>query len=240
MGKAVDRWALRAALACGAYLLFLNAWGSVPLAGGLTLGCAALLGLGLGRRSGPRRRGAAGARAELYRLAAVPEAEAGAALLPLLRARWPGEEFELKVLQKHPSAGVGANDILSLWKQNRGAGRLLVAATCPADARAVAYARSLDAPAVAVLDARALARLLRDAPAEPFAKPPLPARIRQALHIAAERLSRPAAPRFALFALAMLALYVRVGQPLYLFGGLWVAFRLGAGLMGGWPRRRLF
>ena len=239
MGRAIDRWVLRAALGCGAYLLFLNAWGSIPLAGALTLACGGLLCAALKKGPLPRRRSASEARAALQRLAAMTEPEAEAELAPLVRGRWPGEDFALRALLKHPSAGAGANDVLALWKSNRGTARLVIAATCPLDARAAAYARSLSEPLVAVLDAGALLRLLRDAPSDAPA-PPLGQRIRRGIEGFSARLARPAEPRFIFFALALLALYLRTGRLMCLLGALWVAFRLGAGMALGRPKRRLF
>lgn len=240
MGRFIDGLCLRAAGIVLAYLLFLHAWGSVPLACGLTLLTAALAALALKGRPHAHRRTPAQARAALLALAGRTEAEASAELGPLIARRWPGEDCRLCPLLKHPSAGVGANDVLGLWKANRDAERLLIAATCPADAGARAFAQSLSAPAVAVLDDRALLRLLRDAPEAASPPPPLRHVLRQARERVAALLARPVPPRALALALALLAMYLRLGQPLYLFAGLWVAFRLALRMMDGLPRRRLF
>ena len=129
--------------------------------------------------------------------------------------------------------------MFALWKANRDAERLVIAATCSVDAKAMACARSLSNPDVAVLDDRALRRLLAAEPDRAAAESPL-RRLRRQLRNVPVWLARPASPRFIPLGLTMLALYLRLGHPLYLFGGLWIAFRLGSALAAGGLRRRLF
>ena len=80
----------------------------------------------------------------------------------------------------------------------------------------------------------------RDAPEAASPPPPLRHVLRQARERVAALLARPVPPRALALALALLAMYLRLGQPLYLFAGLWVAFRLALRMMDGLPRRRLF
>ena len=219
MGMRIDALALRAILLCGAYLLFVNAWHSVPLACALTFLCVILAGWIL--RGRPRRRRVS-ARARLLALARLDEAEAEAILSPLLRARHPGQEFELCQILKHPSATLNAGDVLGAWKRKRGEERVLLAATCPADAEARAFARTLARPAVTLFDGAALASLLRDwDPGESVDPLPRP-RLRERL---ASALRRPIPAKLAILGPALLALYLLRGQAGYLFAGLWICFR---------------
>ena len=239
MGGIIDCAVFSALAASGLYLFFLNAWGSIPIAAGLALLCMAL-----GRRliaARPRRRRASlsRVRSELLRLAGLPDDEAQAALTALIRRRWPGEDFALAPVLKHPEATLTSGDLLNAWKANRDAARLVVAATCPAEPRALAYARELQAPVVAVADSRALSRILRRAlpPDSPAPHVPLRHRLRRlAARLSAGRVS----PRNALLAAAMLALYLRGAGTLYLFGALALLAHLGAALIQRRVGRRLF
>lgn len=240
MGKHIDRAALGAVLATGYYLFFLNAWGSIPLACICAfVGCALT---GIAARGLPKRDRASRARvrAELHRLAGLGEQEAGEALSSLVRERWPLEDCRLVPALKHPEASLSSGDVLNAWRANRDAGRLVIAATCPCEPRAAAYARQLRGPAVAVVDSRSLARILR-AKGE-AALPPLPrVSLRERLRYAAGRvLALRPSPRNALLAAALLATYLATGNPYSLFAALALLCHLGVALLHGRPGRRLF
>lgn len=240
MGGRIDRAALFIATTAAAYLFFLNAWHSVAAAcaaafAACALGRRVLRGLPRRRRCGRRQ-----IEAEILRIAAMPDDEAARALGEWVRGRYPGEAFALTPILKHPAASLSPSDILGAWKAGRGAARLVIAATCACDPAAALYARSLREPAVAVVDRRALARILRKSgrlPAE--AEAPLSPKdvLRRLVRRAAGRRPRP---RDALAATGLLAMYRFVGQPLYLLAALILLFRLGAALAArprGW---RLF
>ncbi len=237
MGRIIDGVALRVGLAIGAYLLFLTAWRSVPLACALTLACAGCAAALPRRRSRERRQTA---REKLLRLACLDDAEATQILEPLLRERFPEAPFELCPILRHPMAALTAGDVLALWKARRGAERLAIAATCRADAGARAFARRLSHPAVAILDGDALRPVLagwRPAPEPPAAKPAPPARLRR---LASDALRRPLPVKLALLGPGMLCLYLLQGSPLYLFGGVWICFRWAAPKLCGNAPGRLF
>ena len=237
MGKRLDRIVFTALAAAGLYLFFLNAWGSIPLAGAL-----AFLGVCAGRRllaRRPRRASLARVRAEIARLAGLPDAQAQSELEALVRRRWPGEDFALAPVLKHPEATLTPGGLLNAWKANREASRLAVAATCPAEPRALAYARQLSDPAVAVVDSRALARILRRTlPPEDSPRGnrrPL-SRIRMAFLPGGRRVS----PKNAMLAAALLYLYLRGASPLYLFAALALLAHLGVALGQRRVGRKLF
>ena len=140
---------------------------------------------------------------------------------------------------KHPEATLASGDLLNAWKANREAARLVVAATCPAEPRALAYARQLRSPTVAVVDSRTLSRLLRKSlpPEAPEPRQPIRQRLRQlAARVATVRVS----PKSALLAAAMLMLYLRGAGPLYLFGALLLLAHLGVALVQRRVGKRLF
>ena len=205
MGKYIDQIVFGGLAAAGLYLFFLNAWGSIPLAAGLALLCASLGRKLVKERPHKRKASAAQTRGALLRLAGLNDGEAQAEMTKLVKTRWPEEDFTLAPVLKHPEATLSTGDILNAWKANRQAGRLVVCATCPAESRALAYARELADPVVAVVDSRSLASarprsLAGDAPAPPRGpreRPPGHAPPRAdgrlaALHLPARR--KPALP----------------------------------------------
>ncbi len=229
MGKMIDTVAFGALAATGLYLFFLNAWGSIPLAAGLAFLCTALArGLILARPI-KKKASAAQLRGELLRLAGLSDAEAQAELAAWVRTRWPGEAFALAPVLKHPEATLSSGDILNAWKANREAARLVVCATCPAEPRALAYARELSSPPVAVVDSRGLSRLMRRTLPRQAPDPavPLKTRLRRvAARIAASRVT----PRNLLMAAALLALYLRGASPLCLAGALAILAHFGVAI----------
>ena len=242
MGRTIDRLALSALAAIGYYLFFLNAWGSIPLACALAFACCLLTERvargGRWRRLLPRRASSAQAGEALSRIAGMEDGAAQALLGELVRWRYPGEDFALAAVLKHPEASLSCGDVLGAWKANRGAERLVIAATCPCEPRAAVYARELAGPAVAVLDSRALIRRLRrrDPVAAP-APPPLKARLRRAIaRLAARRVS----PGSGLLGAALVGLYFIGGNPFNLFAGLALLGRLGVALIQRHTGRRLF
>lgn len=241
MGKRIDRAVLWALCAAGFYIFYLNAWGSIPLACLAAFVSCALLRRLLSRVRLPHRMPAVQARAALWRVAALSDAEAEERLAALARWRWPGESFRLTPVLKHPEATLSSGDVLNAWKANREAGRLVIAATCPAEPRALYCARRLKDPAVAVLDSRALIRLLRapGAPqvAEPATPLPLFRRLGDALHRACMARAKP---RNALLAAGLLLLYLLRGNPLTLLAALALLWQLGAALIARRAPGRLF
>ena len=240
MGKRIDRAAGAALAATALYLLFLNAWDSIPLACAAAFaGCVLLRRLAAGR---PRRQRLTRLRAEaeLLRIAALPDDEGAAALESLIRDRYPGEDFRVVPALKHPEGTLNSGDVLNLWKASRDARRIVIAATCACDPRAALFARELRSPAAVVVDRRALLKALRRRGPQPDASPDrLPAG--QLLRRACRRVAaRRPAPKDGLIAAAMLAMYLLGGSTLYLLCALAMLFRSGAWLIESRGRPRLF
>lgn len=240
LAESIDRAALGLIGAVAWYLLFLNAWGSIPLACGLAFLCAALSHALLRGLPRVRRATAAQARAELLRVAGLDDASAERALTALIAERWPEERFRLAPVLKHPEATMSSGDVLNAWKANRDAERLVIAATCPCEPRAAFYARGLRSPAVAVMDSCRLTRLLRALPAGRLPTPPRPG-FRDALAgLWANAVAARPSLRSAVLALALLGSYLVSGNAWYLFPALAVAAHTGAGLIRHGAGRRLF
>lgn len=228
MAGIIDRAVLMAASALAFYLYFLNAWQSVPLACALAfIGCAILETL---LRKRPQRRRISGsmARHALYQIAQMPDAEGLAAIEALIRWRWPERNASLCALLKYPESSLSPAEIFSLWKDHRSEERLLIACTCPCDRRGLAFARTLDHPKVAVVDARGLTALLRrrDCPIQlaQAERPPFMARLKA--RTARARAAKPTL-REGIWALGSLMMYLIWGNPLQLVIALVTLFHLG-------------
>ncbi len=231
MGKRIDRAVLGMAGATGFYLFFLSAWGSIPLACAAAFACCLSLGCILRRRPVRRRVGARQAGAELLRIAGLPDDEAQEALSALVRERYPDETFSLFPVLKHPEASMSAGDVLNAWKANRDAARLVVAATCPCEPRAALFARELTGPSVAIVDSRALARILRSRPADSLPSPPRERASTRIRRLAARAASAKVSPRNGLIAAMLLATYLATGNPYSFFCAMLVLGHLGVALI---------
>lgn len=237
LGRRIDRAVLPLLAAAALYPLFLNAWRSIPLAWAASFACVMLIRRLLNR---PRHSlGRSAARAELLRIASLPDVEAEAILRKLIEQRYPGEAFDLFPVLKHPEASLSSGDVLAAWKANRDTTRLVIAATCPCEPRAACYARQLADPEVAIVDSRLLVRLL--AKREVFESEPraVPLRRRLAGWFASVA-SQPFKPRNLLLAVVMLAVYHLRGNPMYLFAALPLLLQLAAALQHRRFRRTLF
>lgn len=230
LGGIIDRFAMAAVPAALLYLYFLNAWNSIPLACACAFTCSALIRRLFRGLPAKRRASAAQARAELLRIAQMDECDAHRSLAALIRRRWRSEAFELATVLKHPEASLSAGDVLSAWKAHRSAARLAIAATCPCEPRAAAYAATLRTPAVAIVDSRALMRLLRANPAALSSPAPVPSlreRLRCAwLRVRCARFSL----RSAMLAVALLGIYLLRGGTVTLLCALALLFQLGVAL----------
>ena len=239
MSRIIDRAVFALLAAAGLYLFFLGAWDSIPLAAGLAFLCVGLLRGVLQARPPRRRPSMAAVRGELLRLSGLSDTEAQEQLSALVRTRWPEEDFDLAPVLKHPEATLSSGDLLNAWKANRASARLVVCPTCPAEPRALAYARELREPAVAVVDSRALARILRRT-LPPDAPPPLPSPRQRLRSLAARVAGSRVTPRNAMLAGALLMLYLRGVNPLCLFGALAMLAHMGIAIAQRRVGQRLF
>ena len=203
MGRRIDRLIGFVLLIAAAYLLFLRATDSVGLACGFTLLCAALA-----RPTRPRaaRMSALAAGEILNRWALGPDDEARAQLVSLT-----GDEA-LSYLPRHPGALIGYSDVFSAWKSRRGEAEITVCVPCRADARARAYARTLTAPRVRLLDAPRLIALIRASDLTPPEGARLKA-LRERLRSALWNLpARGSAGKRLLWGLALMLIYLATGR----------------------------
>lgn len=221
------------------YLFFLNAWGSIPLACALAfLSCLSMRFL---IKKRPVRYKCTRRQAEsiLLSIAVSDDDSAHEALKDLIFKKYPGESCTLVPVLKHPSASLSTGDVFSHWKKHRGEERLLIAATCVSDARAVMYANELRSPKVAVIDRRKLLRIIRTSCPPP--EKTAPASLITRLKSIPGRLSlRFSAPKNALFGVLFILMYLFSGNGVYLFSGLFSLFMFGCALPGFRIGKKLF
>lgn len=241
MGRRIDRTVAAMVLAIGYYLFFLNAWDSIPLACGAAFVACALTRRLLRAVPIRRRVSRAQAWAELMRIATLSDKEAEEAIAALVERRYPGEVERIAVVLKHPEASATSGDILNAWKANRDAQRLVIAASCPCEPRAMLFARELKSPIVAVIDSRRLTRMLCRQPAQSIPEAPRPS-LRLRLHRLMEAVaSTRITPRNALLSVVLLAAYLLTGNAWCLFPALALIAHLSIALsQRRFGQKRLF
>ena len=232
MGRIIDRIALTALGAAALYLYFLNSGLGIAASIALALFCA-----GLGRwliLHRPRRYRWTQAQAEaaIRRVACLPVDEADAALTELARACRLKSEDRIIPLARYPGGSVGVDEVFSLWQAHRGVSSIALAASCPFTPEARACAASLTEPAVALVDKKAIMRVIRktglyvqEVPREPLGR-----RLRGMLHRVR---TRRVHPRALLGALSLLAAYRLLRNPAYLAAALFTVVLAGASWLRG-------
>lgn len=238
MGKKIDRFALFILSAMIFYIFFLNTWHSIPLACALAFICCALLNHLLNRRPMHFKCTKAQADSEILRIACLPEEDALNDIEKLLRFRYPDESFKTVLLLKHPSGSISTGDVFSIWKKYTGEETIAIASTCPADGRAIAYSKELKLPRLAVIDSRQLSHIIR---ISGLCASPSRFTIRETFNKVRHRLaSCRVTGKNAFFALTLLAMYLLMGNPLYLFLSLGILFLFGINVFNNKGRSRLF
>ena len=210
------------------YLLFLNAFGSIPLACALSFACC--IPIVQLRRRFRGRMSARQAAAVLERWAYGPDDEAREQIGKLLKV----DVDSLVYLPRHASASISAGDVFSAWKSHRGRERVVLAAPCHADGKARILARTLREPAVEIADAARLIPLIRRSEiAAPRAPGLRGAMKRLRLSFAALPDRRPWRQN-VLFGALLLPVYLLTGNPAYLLLALAALLLAGIALR---PRR---
>ncbi|MBQ8507894.1 MAG: hypothetical protein IJ466_10760 [Clostridia bacterium] len=232
MGKKIDGFVLSAAAAAALYFYFQKAFGNRVLSAIL-----ALLGLivlrralrMLGRLLGnfgwmKKRRLRRYANGAVLKMAAMPEQEAQEAIEKLLRKCYEGE-YTLALVQSHPSVRLSEGQVFRIWKDRQGSDKLVICATCRADAACRTMAATLKGPKVAIVDAEALCQMIaehpEDYPLEQHAAAHAKLRLK---HISSLLFNRRNAPRNLLFAGSMVLMYVFSGNIWYLAAAMALLF----------------
>lgn len=179
----------------------------------------------------------------MMRLACLTAAEAQTELETLVHQIYKGD-YALAVIQAHPSGKLSQQKLFELWKSYyQKQERLVICATCGADADCRLMAGSLRTPRVALLDSTALAQLIAEHP-EGMCPPEAPSvrtRFRQRICQAGYLLvNRKNAPRGFIFSISLLALYLLSGKIWYLISALLLLFLVLASLRKASRPARLF
>ena len=211
MGKRIDRLALLCAAVAFFYGLFLRPLHQIPLA------CAATLllfaaGRWIFRGKTLRTRMTRFQAEQLLRAwACESDEEARRHIAELLNTKTP-----MVCVLRLPEAMLTMNDVFSAWKAHRGEEALTVAATCFADGRARACARTLRDPSVTLMDAPVLISRIRASDLSAPKNAGLKLRLRRYTDGLRALIERRSWLRSAGFGLFLLSLYLLGGNPLYL------------------------
>ena len=232
MGKKIDGFVLSLAAACALYFYFLGAFESRTAAILLALFCwwmggkilkrakAAVLGSAWIRRMQICK----SAGGTLAHLACLPEEQAHEAVATLLQHSYSGE-YELEIIQLHPSMNLPQDRLFEIWRRHRGESRLAVCTTCRCDADCHILASTLKEPKVAVIDASVLSRLIAEHPDGLYRPEEKHARRKLRLkHMLSLVFSRKNAPRCLLFSASMLIMYLLGGSMWYLASSMMLFF----------------
>ncbi len=239
MGKKIDRIAGSALLAVGLYLFYIAAFRSIWLAIVCALASVFLIRRafsGLVGRLPKREKLRARARSTLAGWARLDAESLRAQAAELLEKAYPGqaEGAQIAALARHPDgAPLSVDALLDAWR-GKTCARLIVVSTVAAEPAALAYAATLKAPDVRLIDGAQLTELL--------ARHPQPAETAQPHQRRARKwpLGRDRAPRQLLFGLLLLGMYLLIGNALYLGAALLSLLFAGLGLRKPPTPNRLF
>lgn len=232
MGKKIDEFVLSAAIAAAFYFFFQRSFQNravavaLALLGFIVLRRALRMLAGFMGRFGwlRRRRLRKNAGGAVLQLAYLPEEEALKKARDLLGKCYEGE-YETALVQNHPSSELSRQQVFEIWKASRGRERLVICATCGADAQCRSMAATLSGPKVAIVDANALGQMIAEHPAGFTFQDHKPRRARLRLqHVRNLLLNRRNAPRCLLFAGSMLLMHVFSGNIAYLIAAMALVF----------------
>ncbi len=227
MGGVIDKIVLNVLIAAGYYLLFMAAFGSIPLACGLSFLCSALThkllhGLRCRMRSSRRTQKKDLCRRISMLLDAWTLSEAPhGSIQNAIRQLYPEcteTQTSIHILPR-PSAcpPLESSDCFALWQEHRKEERLLIVCTGRVSSAASSFAQTLSSPRVRILDRALLAAALEKHPelVPEMQIDSAPSR-RKHVHL---HVDRKHAPRCLLSGTMLLAMHFLLGNVLYLLIG---------------------
>ena len=250
MAKRFDGLALVLLGGFAFFSFYMGAFHREWLAGALALASVALAswfirgltGRMRAARGMSRKQAALCARRTLLRWA-MDESAASREAAALLEHAYPGENgYETAFLFRHPDGHpLDSEDVLAAWRQHRGANRLLVLSTCPADRAAASAAGELREPTTVLLDKEKVVSLLMKHPCkEDEAGREERRKAAGKLQFSRGIVDRKKTPRQGMMAIVMLGMYFLLNRPVYLVMALSFGFLAGAGLKRPGAPARLF
>jgi len=240
MGKKIDRLFLKITCIVGLYIFFAYTYENIPMALLWTfISCVLLksvsghvLHFWQGGRISSAKRAKKNAADQLILWALSNEQQAADEIRALIEKAYPeqiGAETRFFAILRHPQgAPFTQDDLLPLYKKSSDASQMLVASTAPIDPGTRAFAKALKNPKIALLEGAQLVSLLtRFSPAPAAEKAPRPKRARPIL---AGMIRREQSLRRALYGAGLLAMYLLIGNVLYLISALVLFLFAGLGL----------
>jgi hypothetical protein len=250
MAKRIDRLALVLLGGFAFFSFYMGAFHREWLAGALALASVALASCflrGLKGRvraaRGMSRRQASLRASRTLRRWAMDETNAYREVTDLLGRAYPGENgFETAFIFRHPEGrSMDAENVLAAWRRCRGASKLLILSTCPADKAAALAARELREPTTVLLDREGLTALLIQHPCIDEESAVLDQRKSfHTIRLPKGIIDRKKSPRQGMMAIMMLGMYLLLNRPMYLIMAVVIGFLAGAGWKRPGAPRRLF
>ena len=213
MGRWIDRAAMTALTAAALFLVFSLISGNVTAAYCMTLACSIPLVRIRKKKNNKYRMTRFQAQAILENWAYGSDEDAQTHIQSLLSC---GSDSEIIYLPKHPTASISMSDVFSTWKGHRSAEKIILCAVCYSDARARAFASTLQTPSVEITDAARLIPMIRKSSLPP---PHVSSARHAACKIKAlisELPFRRPWYRSMLAGLGLMLVYLIVGNPAYL------------------------
>lgn len=168
-----------------------------------------------------RRKLRRNAGAAMLRIACLPRDRAHEDICTLIRKCYPDSEFNLELIQQHPSLKLSEGTVFQAWKKHSGEDRLVICASCRTDPVVRAFAASLPSPKVTLIDSDMLSQMIAEYPEGmlPENTPKAPMRLRHAANLL---INRRNAPRNLLFSASMLLMYALTANVLYLISAIFL------------------
>lgn len=247
MGRKIDLIVLTAALAAGLYLLFMGAFGNIPIAVLCSFASVVCLRRLISRlpiiRISRRQKRRAAAEM-LEKLTFSNDDDARREIISLIASAYPSEAADIcvRVVLRHPTGTLlNADDVIAQWKSCRDCPRAVIVSTVSANSAARAVAEGLAAPKIRIIDAPQLISII----ASTMTDVPKPAaHAKRSLRARADGFIRAASGARVGKCLSMGALlsvlFLLTASPAYLAAALILFFIVGVALKNRARARTLF
>jgi len=157
----------------------------------------------------------------MMRIACISPEQAHSDISALISKCYPGSEFTLEVIQQHTGLKLSEGSLFQAWKKHCGEEHLVICASCRTDPVIRAFAASLPAPKIMLIDSDMLAQMIAEYPEGmlPENAPRVSMKLRHAANLL---INRKNAARNLLFSASMLMMYVLTGNVFYLISALFL------------------
>lgn len=224
MARKIDLIALTLTASAALWLIFMDAFGSIPIAAILTFITMISLrkiifAIPWSNFSRPRRAKQAAANS-LKNLTLKDPAEARREIAEIIKKSYPGEKqpYSLSIILRHPSGQpITPDEIIGEWKSRKSSHRLVIAATVKASKESLSLCESLENPKIRLIDAPGLISMLAKQNPDPKKAPTAPKRtLKKRLSSIFAAASRARPGKCSLYSILMALLFFLTASPAYL------------------------